>query len=262
MEDKKVLYLVGFSETDERSVDVEAIAEQFALQWLDVGGVRGWYCLFDAAMFEGADAEANLANLEWLTPRVMLHESAVSQLAAEMPFFPTRFGTLFSGEQPLAASIHRWREDLARFFELVRGRSEWGIKVWSDSASLDKHLLQTSLDSSSETPTGGASYLRLRKAQQNLSGTRDGYVEYVASSFESLCCEQQIPIIRRRTTIHSDDSKDKLLLANLAVLLERDNCDLNLEQFTRLIEAMRFGECLTVESTGPWAAYSFCPALN
>ncbi|QYU67456.1 GvpL/GvpF family gas vesicle protein [Leptolyngbya sp. 15MV] len=78
----------------------------------------------DAAEFLGPDAEQRLADLQWLTPRALAHESLISKAMAHGPVLPMRFGTVFSSEHTLREALDRHAPAIADFLGQVEGHAE------------------------------------------------------------------------------------------------------------------------------------------
>ncbi len=75
-------YLLGFSPASEPiKRDEQFLLNQLGVEQLTVGEISVWFTQIERAEFEGPVAEKNLADLQWLTPRVLAHESINSNLS-------------------------------------------------------------------------------------------------------------------------------------------------------------------------------------
>lgn len=260
-EDSYVLYLVGFSSVATQSDRAMQIAESLTLEETNIGSIRCWFRYIEADLFQGPEAEANLADLEWLTPRVLMHETAVSSIAERVPLCPTRFGTLFSSLASLNESVTRWEEDLNAFFQRVAGRREWGLKIFMDRKPFEHRLLAKLVDGD-PTNVRGAGYLRLKRERQKLGATCQTVVDELVEWTESEADSLELECVRRGISTVANEDDDWELVGNLAVLTD----SLGLETLRLHVENYYAGWehacCFKVETTGPWAAYSFCPSLT
>ena len=255
-------YLLGFSPSAERLQPTEmALLSQVGIEHCDIGSLTAWYKLIERSDFEGPIAEKNLADIQWLTPRVLAHEAIVSQISQRIPLYPSRFGALFS-------SLDRIREiaslnalGLQSFFQRIRGKSEWGIKFFGDSARMAVIVAERDGILQAGKATNGVNYLKLRQMQRAHTISAAGvFQSQVALAKEALTQRYQ-DLVSRPILNTTKTSTNEQLLGNLAILVrggESDDLiawasDWNEVQFTAL--GMR------AQVTGPWPAYSFCPKL-
>lgn len=255
-----VLYLVGFSPVNDYKVRDQDLAVGLTLDILDIGSIRCWFRYIEADHFQGPEAEANLADLEWLTPRVLLHESAVSTIAQSVPFYPTRFGTLFSSTDSLVVSVERWQAELEEFFAQVSGLREWGIKIFLDRKRLEQQLL-AKLVSGDPKDLRGADYLRIKREQRLLPATIEAMTSDLVSKTEVEATSLGLPHVRRSIIATANEAHDDELVANLAMLGDDASISNLSERIEKHLNTVTESDCFRFEVTGPWAAYSFCPSL-
>jgi hypothetical protein len=260
MEDNQIVYLLGFSPLVDDQQHVLELAREYTLESVVADEIRCWYKLLDADTFQGAEAEANLQDIEWLTPRILMHEAAVSAISAALPLYPARFGTLFSHIENLLQKTTDWREPLAEFFETIRGRREWGIKLWLNSNQLEQHLLAL-LAAPANFKGSGSDYLRYRKAKQNLAVRRTQFQHELASELVKAASHMHLETrIRPQTAISGEESAEELV-CNISVLASEAEIELIREEVKSIVNEFPSELCMRSEFTGPWAAYSFSPSL-
>ncbi|MFN7873878.1 MAG: GvpL/GvpF family gas vesicle protein [Pirellula sp.] len=268
------LYLLGFSpilylrdaeiagECEYYDPETLALAELFGIERLQAGSVFAWFKRVDRSEFEGEAGERNLSDINWLTPRVMAHDHAIGQLNKQSTFYPSRFGTLFSTDQALSSFTRSVTPTLLEFFRRIKGKQEWGIKLFGNYA----HAAQKTAHESGIIQKGaslkGANYLKLKQMQRDLSRSAGdvfhGTLEVAISSIQ-----QVFPILKRRPTKAAvDGGSIEKLLASVAILELIENVDVVATWVERWNYDSEINAGIRLELSGPWPAYTFCPTLN
>jgi len=278
VETEQALYLLGFSESSpvaedvvscspllgsdhENEQTVKQMLEQYGIEFLDSGTVRAWYKLIDRDQFEGDVGERNLSDIEWLTPRVIAHETVVSILSNRSAFYPSRFGTLFSTHQKLSCFASGVSDQLSFYFENMAGRCEWGVKFFANMAMGTEILARKNGMVEDGKPTGGASYLKLRSMQRDRTlATRSMFGDSCSEAITALQ-GTFADVAARPLRSHSSEASSEELLGHMAVLVGKSESD-QLTQWGNEWNQNHFPLTgLRVELLGPWPTYSFCPVL-
>ncbi|XZE19260.1 GvpL/GvpF family gas vesicle protein [Pirellulaceae bacterium SH449] len=238
------------------------LCELFEIEQLKVGPTIAWYRRIDRTDFEGEAGEKNLADINWLTPRVMAHEEAVSQLSSQSAFFPSRFGTLFSSESSLYGFTQSATPQLLEFFGRIGGKREWGLKFFGDTAHAAKLIASRDGLIQDGSPMRGANYLRFKQLQRELTRSQSQFfVEAMEQAIGSVTESFPEHVIRPIRSVTKNEGHDELV-GNLAVLVS----DLFSDSLAAWIKAWNESSfqttALRAELTGPWPAYSFCPSLS
>jgi hypothetical protein len=94
--------------------------------------------------YSDADLEERLADLGWVGPRGIAHERVLDWFAERGPVVPLSLFSLHHDDtrvlQRLGADAERLEQVLAR----LRGRREWGLKLWREEAPAAEHLAELS----------------------------------------------------------------------------------------------------------------------
>lgn len=238
------------------------LCELFEIEQLKVGPTIAWYKRIDRTDFEGDVGEKNLADINWLTPRVMAHEEAVSQLSSQSAFFPSRFGTLFSSESSLYSFTKSASPRLLEFFTRVEGKREWGLKFFGDTAQAAKLIAKRDGLIHDGSPMRGANYLKFKQLQRELSKSQSQFFdEAMGQAIAAIKASYPEHVVRPIRTVTKNECHDELV-GNLAVLVS----DLLTDSLAAWIKEWNDNSfpstALRVELTGPWPAYSFCPSLS
>ena len=242
--------------------DIVDLLEHFGIERLEVGPVWAWFKRIERADFEGPAGEKNLADIHWLTPRVIAHEKVVDQLSLQSSFYPARFGTLFSCESRLQAFVSQFSDQLLVFFQRIQGKKEWGIKFFGNHAQAAKIIAEREGIVRQGVPLGGAKYLKLKQLQRATSTVKsDFFITTMREAIQSLETQFSELIARPIPSTHQEATQGELL-SNIAVLSSEPESNQLVGWVDDWNNTKSFTSGIHVELTGPWPAYSFCPSLT
>jgi len=267
----RALYLIGFSNTQLILSDELSWMSFSGVEHCDHRSIRFWFKEMDRSDFEGPEAERNLANIEWLTPLVLAHDAAVSALSSQAPFYPARFGTLFSSEERIFELINAVGPTLQTFLDSLGKQREWGIKCFVNLPNVDTAYALEHKDDAIPQPTTGTNYLKARQMKKVRDAAIQEWIFEKLEIFRSYLRTRFADTVERAIPKNPDDDKNEkqdrewvgnfALLANedrvsdlLSILAETGHPEI-FETSTGAIDLMSF------EMTGPWPAYSFSPSL-
>jgi hypothetical protein len=258
---RDAIYLLGFSPRTSDKLRAAIASVLPMIECRSHGTVDAWFVRVPRDQFEGADAEKNLADLQWLSPRVMAHQQAVEQLSRELPFYPAHFGTLFSDLARLFELVDANRRTLTEYFADDARHVEWGVKVfvaWSRAVD----AFQQAGDSGGADTTGaGLSYLRRKKMIRRRDQAVRRWVDETLATVREELQALSVRSCDRPTTVGGEDG-DWECIANLAVLMPWQR-QTELQQWIESKHAVQAdsNRMLTFQLTGPWPLYSFIPPL-
>ncbi|MGP1271727.1 MAG: GvpL/GvpF family gas vesicle protein [Phycisphaerales bacterium] len=203
-----------------------------------------------ASMFVGSAAEANLADINWLGPRVEAHERLVQRAAAFGPVLPAQFGAVFSCESRLIEALRGRSEAIEAFLDEAECHEELGIKVFVRQAA--------SGASDPLSANDGAGYLlRRREALRAAERRRIDIDRLVEEAIDRIgACVADAEERRVLEADHGSYSVERSWAlwvprekrGTLAMVIERLNAD-------------HASEGIGYRLDGPWPAYSFSPRL-
>lgn len=217
---------------------------------LDVGGLTAVVSRVDVTEFEGDALERNASAPEWLEAKVRAHESVLDQIVTVATVVPMRFGSIFSSEQGLRAMLAEHETGLKEALDRVRGRSEWGVKVYCDQRALSRQLAGPP-----EKARSGRDYLLQKSAELRVQTETAEAAAAVASQVH-----QELSVLAVDATTMAARGGDlaSVVVLNGAYLVgERGR-----EAFMQRVEALQ-GEhagAYIFEVTGPWPPYNFTSA--
>jgi hypothetical protein len=253
----KVIYLLGLTpESGVDSIEIDGLG--YSISSISHLGVRCWYVAFDSAEFQGADAAANLEDLEWLTPRVIAHQHAIDHLGALGPLYPARFATLFSSLEALRESVSVWHSALQLFFERVSDKEEWSCKIY-----LSKTEIASPSDTGPDKPNSsdGRGYLLARRRASEAKLRQAELISQVVDEVHQLLTEAQLDVVRRPNVQLDRSDEDLILVANLAMLIRHEQVAEIQDLTSHFKPPELLQRELSIELSGPFAAYSFCTDL-
>lgn len=255
---KKVVYLIGFApESANGSVELEGF--EYFISNVVCDRIRCWFIEIDASEFQGTEAESNLENLEWLTPRVMAHQQAIEHLNQFGPLYPARFATLFSSIETLRESITHWRAELEEFFAKVKGMEEWGCKIFvsspSGDASSDDNLENTS-------SADGRNYLLARRRASEAKRRQSELISETVDEVEHVLAGLSADVVRRSIVQLDRSEEEAQMIGNLAVLVRPDQLAEIEQRTSQFVPPDLLQLKVSIELSGPFAPYSFCNNLS
>ncbi|HWE34529.1 MAG TPA: GvpL/GvpF family gas vesicle protein [Solirubrobacteraceae bacterium] len=210
-------------------------------------GVAAVARLVAADDFDEQNLPDRLHDVDWVTQLAVEHSEVLDRLREQATVLPMRICTVYRSEERLREMLSAEAPRLVRVLAHLRGRSEWGVKVFSVRPPTLPEREATRGDG---TPGAGAAYLLARQRERDQIAEADQLLDHACDELHELLCAAAVagranPPQRRE-------------LLNGVYLVE----DQLAEEFGRL--AREPGEryaALGLEQTltGPWPAYNFVP---
>jgi Gas vesicle synthesis protein GvpL/GvpF len=213
-----------------------------------------------AEEFCGPVAESNLQNLAWISPRVCWHQVILEQILPFGPVLPARFGTLFSSLRSLARFLENHRTIIGCFLDRVTDQNEWAVKGRLALGRSENNTGGAAAQGGQEPLSPGLAYLQTRRlkirAKQELDQRLTEACDSVAGELATLASEvRELRVLASEATAADSETiiKWAFLLPKTAVPEFRSRID------QANVRHSSFG--FSIELSGPWPAYSFCPSL-
>lgn len=224
------------------------------------GSIAAVIGLVPLADYCGAEAERNLADVEWLAPRASHHAAVLHEVMREGAVFPAPFGTLYASLDSLTGFMATHEVTIGQFLREVAGKQEWGLKAM---ARLDgREVLEAQAasawpDWSGLTP--GVRYMRLCRDRPTLMAlARAQVARAVADRVEELA--PPAVAMRQLGGRRLSDGGDELV-ASYALLVPDGEAAALGERVAQL-GAVLEPQGAALSLTGPWPAFSFRPDLH
>lgn len=217
----------------------------------------------DVGDFCGVSAESNMRDLRWIGPRACRHEEVIERAMSDCPVFPARFATLFSSLHSLATLITAHHDVIAKFLDYMSDKEEWAVKVLLDRAKAEEYLFASTIDSYQQIlpSSPGASYMQEKRLRTEVGKMLRPWVKTACAAMARELRGQAfdhrgLKILPRRVS-----GLDRDMVLNGAFLLQKDVRD-GFSARMEELNAVHSERGLTLDLSGPWPPYNFCPSLG
>lgn len=253
MPDEKGIYLYCFSENS-----LEITFDEAYL--IDLEEIKALVTDVKLEDFTGEKGEENLQNLEWLMPKVILHEQITEKVLQTAAVFPVAFGSIFSSPESLKATTEKNKETIIEFLSITKNSDEIGLKGFLDRESAKQKILQSDFAAEYaelESLSAGKKFFAEKKLIEKAENL-------VNQKLAEICNQvaQKLSVLTKsavqRKIVQSEDEGEQVL--NWAFLIQREKQS----EFSRLVEEVNdevsdFGLKLRLSKVLP--PYSFVPKL-
>jgi hypothetical protein len=214
--------------------------------------------------FCGQQAEKNLKDLVWLSPRACQHEKVIEQAMQDSPVLPARFGTIFSS----LAQLHDYAQQhglaIAQFLDRVAGHEEWAVKGLMQPGCVVRSVFmdaqQAHQDELASLPPGRR-YLQEQKMRAEAEKALRSGLKETCRGIENSLRRVAAGFARRRVVDKSEMGEDVEVILNWAFLVAGCNLPAFREE-VNIANCDHAANGLALRLTGPWPPYSFAPALS
>lgn len=209
--------------------------------------------------FGEENLKKNLSRLEWVESVVRRHESVMEAMRAQTTIVPFRFPTLFRSQTSLREFLRARESELINLLEKLKGKEEWGAKVYIDSERLQAFLAENKaiqdIDEALKTASAGKAYLLKKKretlASQNASASLQKALDALYGRLSAISVQAK----RNPTLPKAVTERDDEMILNAAFLIEQSRRASFLEALESARKEFPF---FAIEQSGAWAAYNFC----
>ena len=232
---------------------------------LSVKGIAAVFSPVSLGEFVGGAARSHLEDPVWVLPRACRHEWVIEEVMGRSPVLPVRFGSIFTSTQPLRDLLDRKGREIARFLDLLSDKEEWSVKCFADLDKSRDWLLRSDpefVQKCRHVPSSpGALYFHERHLHlQADKKARQGWPAAAAQVENELKDHAHKSCPLRLQPRNVSGRKEEMIL-NCAFLLGRDSIT-NFQAQVESVNATRREQGITVELSGPWPPYSFCPSIG
>jgi hypothetical protein len=204
----------------------------------------------------------NLADPDWLTEKVKLHERVVEHVMQSGSVVPFKFGTVFKSDEGVRAMLQAHADEFQRSLAELAGQDEWGVKIYCDRQRLADALSALNpglveLDRKIRAAPKGRAFLLTRKRREFVANAVSNEVARLGQEcFDRLA--QSVRLARSNALLQPElNGHTGEMILNGAFLAEKDKT----AQFQSTLDGLReqFGtRGLLLACTGPWPPYNFC----
>lgn len=212
------------------------------------------------ATFEEEPLNALLTDLPRLAPFAVQHEEAVRALLPAAPaLVPMAFGMVYRGTERVEALLRERAGEFRELLARVRGRYEWGLKVYRETARWLAAADATSdelrrLAAAADQASPGRAYLLSKQRERLRAAEADRLaVEALDAIVGSL---EPLSAVARQNTLGAAAPGPTQLVLSAAFLVDAVAAEV-FRAATAELERTYAPQGLSVEVSGPWAPYSF-----
>ncbi|MBI1910341.1 MAG: GvpL/GvpF family gas vesicle protein [Deltaproteobacteria bacterium] len=242
---------------------------------LSKGDIHAALSLVPLQEFDAGPLEQRMGDLEWVAPRVLIHERIIEEIMAAYPVMPLRFCTIFAATDRIEELLEIHHAKITRFLSDITDKEEWGVKGYIKGGRLGEALETLS-------PALRANEVNLREASLPVRGTqtgpgqayllrkkmalavKDGLDSVVAQITEEVFQGLLVHAVKgiRTKTLQVEDGEERREMAlNAALLVPRSDVKSFLGCVKETEERYR-SHGLSLSVTGPWPPYNFCPVFG
>ncbi len=197
----------------------------------------------------------HLNDIEWVERVARLHERVLEQTLERATLVPLRLCTLYTDRDGVARMLREQEPVLRQALASLRGRREWGVKLFADPDRLLDAVTERSSPDSAGAASGTA-YMQRRQRERELSERAQELGDEIAEEIHARL-EQVADAARanapQRQEVHGRDGR---MLLNGVYLVPRERED----DFADLVSSLREQRQesgFELELTGPWPPYNF-----
>jgi len=245
-------------------LDTPAVDGREGVETLQVGEVAAVFSPVALDEFSGPSAATDLRDPQWIIPRACRHERVIAEMMRRCPVLPVRFGAVFSSADALSHVLRSRGEEISRGLDRVSDKEEWAVKGFLDLARAEAWLAASDpglAQRRARMPeASGARYLLEKQfradVQQGLKLWRHATAQRVQEVLEANAVDACALSLQPRDL----SCRDGEMVLNFACLLRRGRAN----EFRARLDRLSAGfleQGLTLEISGPWPAYHFCPAI-
>jgi hypothetical protein len=235
---------------------IPGLIPAFEIETVANEGLLAFVSAVPAEEFGEAPLKTNLNDFEWLDDHARGHQRVIDALGDQGTIVPMRFCTLYEDVSGVHDMLVLNRSTLWQAIDRMRGRSEWGVKVYADGAAANE-MEAPGPPASEDSGSGeGVAYLTKRKAQEDLKKKQDALLRRVTDEIHlslSRSAEAALDLPPQSSDLTHDD---RYMAMNRSYLVP----DERTKDFLAIAEALNRDHedrGIVVETTGPWAPYSF-----
>ena len=257
----RIHYVYAVVDADTDASDAPAGIDDAPVELHADGAVAALVSAVDAAVYAGPEVETRSGDLEWLGPRARAHDAVVTWASDRGAVVPLPMFSLFRDRTGVGAMLRERREFLARTLDHVRGRQEYGVRLFRIDAALTEHLGELSpriaeLERTAAAASPGQRYLLNRKLEaertEELRRISHDVAQRVFDALAAHAAAAALDALPRRTI----EGMAGTAVLNASFLLARDAVDAFRRALTGQVAQFE-PRGFRFEFTGPWPPYHF-----
>ena len=138
--DAKGWYLYGLIDTHPPVLTLSDLNQVRCLRFRDMAALVGEVSLDE---FDESQLKERLNDPKWLERKLWAHEHVLERALGMATVIPMKFATIFKSEPRLLAELEAHYDGIVELFKKLRGRHEYGLKVFWDRRVAEAEVEQT-----------------------------------------------------------------------------------------------------------------------
>jgi len=208
-------------------------------------GLQAIVSTVDLSEYGEEGLRRNLEDLAWLEETARAHDAVVRTASEAAPTAPMRLATIFFDDDGVRRCVEELDDDLRAALARVDGRVEWSVKVLASR--------RPSSAAASGAPSGGADYLRRKKAESQARESAESGAVAAAERVADAVAAGAVAVRRLPPQDPRLSGLEGTMLLNLAALVDQGDSD----AFGARMDELADAEAAVSVAAGPWPAYSF-----
>lgn len=205
--------------------------------------------------------KANLGDMTWLESRVRGHQAVLDAILPLATLIPMKFATVYLDPSGVERFLVEHYEAFITLLGNLRGRQEWGLKLYCDNAILAAHLGEISpavaqLRAEIAHKPKGAAYLLARRLQEISDSEGEQVGLAVADRIHAVLAERSVAATLNPLQSSEATGRGEQMLLNAAYLVD-EGAHAAFRAALCAIAAEHNGRGFLFELSGPWPAYNF-----
>lgn len=205
-------------------------------------------------------------DLNWIKEKAVIHERVIEQAMTKgnrnLGLIPMGFGAIFKEEASLMETLDKKHEEIKQVLDNVRGKQEWGVKVYLN----DKKFFEKNIKAKSDVirekeremallPEGMAFFME-EELKEMIDKEKNNELNNITGFFFEVLKKYAIDSVKNKLLEKELTGISKPMVLNAAYLIP----DEKKEEFTDEAERLKLeikAEGFGLEYSGPWPAYNF-----
>jgi hypothetical protein len=236
--------------------------EQSALETLKVQDVLAVFTRVPLADWEDPAIDSRLQDTGWLIPWALAHEQVIESFMARSPVLPARFGAVFSGEAALSEFVTHRVEVISGFLDRISNLEEWAVKGFLNPGMTEQWLEASDpvlAERRQQLPdTPGARYFQEKRLKAELQKRARQWGCSLSDTLYAELNSKAVSVCGLRS--QQPARADQEMVFHAAFLLSQASVD-DFRNHVAQVQTQYASQGLTLETSGPWPPYNFCPDL-
>jgi hypothetical protein len=248
-----------------REIKAAGVDERGTVTTMEADAAAAVFSTVSLCEFAGDDAPSKAQDLQWIIPRACQHERVIEEVMRTAPVLPVRFGTVFSSDRVLKKFLAEKSAEVARILDRLSDKEEWAVKGFVDLGRVKEWLMASDpvlAEQQRQLPEApGARYFHQKRLDAKTEEAVRLWRRTLAEQVRALLAPHAVDACPLRPQPKNLTGRDAEMIFNAAYLLRRRDID-TVRERVETVGATYAEQGLTLEVSGPWPPYSFCPPLR